>query len=226
VSGLWRYPIKSLAGERLDELFFDERGVKYDRLWAIVDDAGGIASGKTTRRFRKVDGLLRHSSRLQDDTPVISLADGRSAVLGTVEADQLVHEIAGQRWSLQRENAIPHFDEGGVHLLTTATLATLSSAVREPITVERLRPNLLLEVGGGGLPEDEWVGRAVHIGEVTLRVTNRTIRCVMVNQAQARLPARRDALKAIGRVNQAYAGVYAQVLTPGWVRAGDTVEVE
>jgi uncharacterized protein YcbX len=129
VVGLWRYPVKSLAGEGLETLEFDERGAKHDRLWALVDDQGGIASGKTTRRFRTVHGLLMHSSRLEGDVPAITLSDGRSALAGSAEAVRLVHEIAGRRWAIQREHAVRHFDEGGVHLLTTATLATLGAAM-------------------------------------------------------------------------------------------------
>jgi MOSC domain-containing protein len=51
-AALWRYPVKSLAGEACDELSLDDRGVEHDRAWAFVDPEGGIASGKTTRRFR------------------------------------------------------------------------------------------------------------------------------------------------------------------------------
>lgn len=58
VAGLWRYPVKSLDGEQLEQVAIDRRGVERDRLWALVDGEGKIASGKPTRRFRKVPGLL------------------------------------------------------------------------------------------------------------------------------------------------------------------------
>jgi uncharacterized protein YcbX len=223
VAGLWRYPIKSLAGEPMEALSFDRRGVELDRLWALADSQGAVASGKTTRRFRKVPGLLCHSGRMQDGVPVIALADGRSARVGTAEAQALVREIAGPEWSIQREGAVPHFDAGAVHIVTTATLATVSAAAHQPVVVERLRPNILIDTGEDGFPEDAWTARALRVGDVELRVLDRTERCVMVNHAQSALPARRDVLKTVGRVNGAYAGVYAEVLRPGIIRLGAAV---
>jgi uncharacterized protein YcbX len=222
VVGLWRYPVKSLAGEPMYELRFDRRGAELDRMWGLVDRAGGIASGKTTRRFRKVPGLLRHRCRLDGEVPVVTLADGRSARVDTVEAARLVWEIAGPEYSIQRENSVSHFDVGAVHLITSSTLAALSAAAQAPITVDRLRPNVLLKNRRAGFPEDDWLGRTIHLGDVVLRITERAKRCVMVNHAQADLPHRRDVLKTIGKVNDAFAGVYADVLKPGTVRVGDS----
>lgn len=223
VGGLWRYPVKSLGGERLEALSFDQRGVTGDRRWALVDANGGIASGKPTRRFRKVPGLLRHSSRLEGEVPVIALVDGRKAAVDSDEAARLVHEIAGPGWSLRRERAVSHFDAGAVHLVTSATLATLSAAARWPVSVERLRPNLLIELEGEGFPEDKWLGRTLELGTARLRVTKRVVRCAMVNHPRASLRARRDVLKLIGALNQVCAGVYADVLVPGEVHAGDSI---
>lgn len=99
VVGLWRYPVKSLCGERLERLAFDERGVVGDRVWGLVDEHGKIASGKTTRRFRRVPGLLRHGARLgADGAPTLELADGR--VLPPDDA--VARELAGPRWRFAR----------------------------------------------------------------------------------------------------------------------------
>lgn len=220
VAGLWRYPIKSLDGEVRAELAVEQRGAELDRVWALVDQDGGIASGKPTRRFRKVPGLLRHSSRMDGDTPVIHLADGRRGRVGTAEAERLVREIAGAGWSIQREESVSHFDVAPLHIITTATLATLSAAAAAPLAVERFRPNILLETEAAGFPEEEWIGRTLRVGEAALRVVGRVERCVMVNHARATLPARSDVLKTIGRVNQVCAGVYAEVLVPGTIRVG------
>jgi uncharacterized protein YcbX len=220
IAGLWRYPIKSLDGESRAELAIEERGAELDRLWALVGPEGAVASGKTTRRFRKVPGLLRHSSRMDGDAPTIKLIDGREARVGTTGAERLVREIAGPGWSIQREGSVSHFDAAPLHLITNATLATLSAAARAPLAVERFRPNVLLQTDAEGFPEEEWIGRILRLGEVELRVVDRVERCVMVNHARATLPARSDVLKTIGRVNGVCAGVYAQVLRPGTIRVG------
>jgi len=175
VAELWRYPVKSLGGERVTSVAVDERGVAGDRIWALTDTEGGIASGKTTRRFRALPGLMRHRSHLDGDEPVITLADGRSARAGSPELDAVVAAISPPGWSLQREASIRHFDAGAVHVVTTATLATLSAAAGEPVGVERLRPNILLDTGHDApFPEGEWLGRTLRIGNVELSIVDRT----------------------------------------------------
>jgi uncharacterized protein YcbX len=213
---LWRYPVKSLAGERLAAVQMNRRGLEGDRLWALVDSDGGIASGKTTRRFRRLPGLMHHHSHLDGDQPVITHADGRAARAGTPELDAIVAEIAPLGWTLQREDRTRHFDAAAVHVVTTVTLATLSDVVGERVSVQRLRPNLVLEVDDDEpFPEDHWLGRILRVGPVSLRVVGRCERCVMVGHSQANIEARPTLLKSIGRVNQACAGIYADVVEPG-----------
>lgn len=219
---LWRYPVKSLAGERLRRVTVNPRGLEGDRRWALVDPDGGIASGKTTRRFRRVPGLLQHRSHLDGREPVVTLADGRSARAGSAELDALMAEIAPPGWLLQREDRTPHLDAGPVHLVTTATLATLGRVAGERIPVERLRPNLLLEVDHTApFPEDEWLGRTILLGAVELRILDRTERCAMVGHAQSSLGTHPTLLKTIGRINRACAGVYAEATVPGVLNEGD-----
>lgn len=221
---LWRYPVKSLAGERLAAVQVDERGLAGDRQWALVGPDGGIASGKATRRFRKVPGLLHHRSHLDGNRPVITLAEGRAASAGTPELEELVAEITAPGWRLLRESRTPHQDAGPVHLVTTATLATLSAAAGDHVPLQRLRPNLLLELDDDApFPEDDWPGRTLRVGSVVLRVVARCERCVMVGHAQAELEAEPALLKTIGRVNEACAGVYAEVLEPGQLSEDDAV---
>jgi len=78
-------------------------------------------------------------------------------------------------------------------------------------------------MSGARFPEEDWIGQALRLGDVELRVTSRTQRCVMVNHPRPSLRSRRDVLKTIGRVNDACAGVYADVITPGFARVGDAV---
>jgi uncharacterized protein YcbX len=230
VTALRRYPVKSLSGELLDELELDSRGVIGDRLWALVDPEGGIASGKTTTRFRRVRELMRHGARLGDDgEPVVTLADGRSARAGEPAMDELVEAMAGSGWVLARESATPHHDAAPIHIATTSTLAILAARVGEPIHPERLRPNVLVDTGGEpGFAEDAWVGCEIALGEVRLRVRDRTERCVLVDHVRAGMPAlspKAGVLKAAGALNRACAGVYADVLVPGRIRVGDAVVV-
>lgn len=218
--GLWRYPVKSLRGEALDLVELDARGVVGDRVWALRDADGKLASGKTTRRFRKVMGLMQHSARYEGEEPVVTLADS-----GELPAsDDVARRMAGDGWRMAREADVPHHDAAPLHLVTSATLATLAQAAGHPVEVDRLRPNILVDAGAAeGFAEDAWLGRELLIGDARLRVLDRTERCVMPTHAQAGLEPRRRLLKTIGRSNEACAGVYLEVLEPGPIRLGDWV---
>lgn len=226
VSELWRYPVKSLGGERLPALDLEPRGVVGDRLWALVDSDGKLASGKTTRRFRKVPGLLMHGAQLENGKPVVDLADGRRVAVDDPRAGALAEELAGPGWAFGEERDMPHHDAAPVHLVTSRTLAQLASLIDEPFPSQRVRPNVVIEAEGEpGFAEDSWIGRNIKLGEVELRVIDRTERCVMVNHARPGIRHRPDILKTIGRANEACAGVYAEVVAPGRIELGATVQV-
>lgn len=228
IAALWRFPVKSMQGERLTQAPVDHRGVLGDRLYAVRDPDGKLGSGKNTRRFRRMDGLLDFHARYGSDlTPIITFPDG-SEVRGD---DEQVHWALGTALgrpglTLAKEDVIPHFDEEPLHIVTTASLRWLADLVpHTDIDERRLRPNLVIGVAETvGLPEDAWVGRELHIGTyLVLQVVNRTERCVMVNQAQPELPASDDILRTLGRANDLSIGVHARVRMPGRVRVGDEV---
>jgi uncharacterized protein YcbX len=166
---------------------------------------------------------------MDGDLPRVTLEDGRSARADDEAAmAALVQAMAGPGWALRREAQTPHHDAAPIHLATTATLAFLSAAVGTEVTAERLRPNVLVDVDGEGPVEDGWLGRELSIGDVRLRVLERTERCVMVDHVRPNLPAlpaRAGVLKAAGALNEACAGVYAEVLAPGRIRSGDAVRL-
>lgn len=230
VRDLWRYPVKSMCGERGERLELDRRGVIGDRLYAVRDAAGKFGSGKTTRRFRRVDGLLQFRAVYDGVVPLLTFPDG-TVIRGDDPAidDALAAQLAIPV-TLSREVEISHFDAGPLHLLTTASLRTLGEAL--PATSEqaldgrRFRPNILIETEAGGFPEDAWQGHELGVGaEVRLRVAGRTERCVMVGLAQDELPYDPRILKAAARVNELCLGVYAEVLTPGTICIGDSIQL-
>ena len=76
VTWLARYPVKSMAGEELAEAAFGSCGVTGDRDWATYTTDGGIGSGKSTRRFRRVEGLLSHRAVLGGAVPLVVTPTG------------------------------------------------------------------------------------------------------------------------------------------------------
>lgn len=224
---LWRYPVKSMLGERCEQLQMDQRGVIGDRLYAICDEAGKFGSGKTTRRFRRMDGLFRFRAAYDGELPLLTFPDG-SMLRGDAPAiHAALSAQLGLPVTLSREEAISHFDAGSLHLLTTASMRTLGASLPESaLDGRRFRPNILIETEAGGFPEDDWLGKEIAVGaDVRLRIKGRTERCVMVTMAQDELPYDPGILRAVTHANALCLGVYAEILTPGVIRIGDRIQL-
>jgi uncharacterized protein YcbX len=224
VTELWRYPVKSLLGERLQEARIEERGVVGDRLYAVTDRHGKIGSGKTTRRFRRLDGLFELRARNGGERSLVTLPDGREFAAGEPELDAFLSERYGRKLRVLREGGIPHHDAAPLHLLTTSSLRWLETNLpASRIDVRRFRPNVLLDVAGAALVEDAWVGRRFALGSAVVRVVERTERCVMTTNAQSELPKDPAVLRAVTELNDVCLGIYASVETEGLVRVGDAL---
>jgi len=225
IEQLWRYPVKSFLGEPRDAVTLDKRGVEGDRLFAVRDARGKFGSGKTTRRFQRIDGLFRFQAEGGDGgvPEIVFPAGGR--VSG---ADPRVHaalsEALGQPVTLAREAGVSHFDAGAVHLLTTASLRWLGTLLGGMPDARRFRPNLVVGAPGDGPVEQEWRGAVLRVGAgVELRVAGPAERCVMVGFAQRELGEDARILRELAARADACLGVYADVVTPGTVRVGDAV---
>ena len=227
VTSLWRYPVKSMRGEQCAYLDVDTRGVAGDRLFAIRDTSGKFGSGKSTRRFRQIDGLFGFQAVYAGAVPVIRFPDGRTMRGDHPEIHSTLSHILGQPVTLAREANISHLDAGPVHLLTTAALAWLREALPDAdADARRFRPNLVIDVPGATQVERGWLGKTLSIGEaVSLRMSAATERCGMIAFAQAELPYDARVLRCITQEAALHFGVYAEVMVPGRIKRGDNVTV-
>ena len=219
VAALHRYPVKSLGGEQPTRLALEHRGVAGDRLWAVVDHDGRFGSGKTTRRFRRMPGLLELRATYDGDVPVLAFPDGRSVRGDDPQVHAALSAHVGRPVRLAREGAVPHADEGPVHLVTTASLAAASGAA--PVDGRRTRANLVLGTDPTGFVEDGWVGRRLRVGTAVLELTALMPRCAMLGAAQDGLPDDRGVLREVLRRHDGDLGVVADVTVPGTVALGD-----
>ena len=225
VSKLWRYPVKSMLGEKCSHLDLNERGVVGDRIFAVRDANGKIGSGKTTRRFGQIDGLFAFRAAYQGDVPEITFPDGPRLAGNDTNLNRALSNTLGQRVTLVREAGVSHLDAGALHLLTTASLAWLKEALPNArIDERRFRPNIVIDVGDAGQVERAWLGQTLCVGpEVRLRICGPTERCRMVTLAQAELPSDLRILDRIARDRDFQFGVYADVLVPGRITCGDEI---
>lgn len=224
VERLWRYPVKSTGGERLDHVAVESRGVAGDRLWAVRDAAGKFGSGKNTRRFRRMPGLLLLGSRYPNglgepqllDPAGEPVADGDAYLRAYLRRDDV---------ALAPEGEVSHFDQLPLSVLTTATLDWVRQALPDvPVDERRFRPNILVRTPPGTAPfvEDDWLGKTAVLGAGTrIEFAHSSERCVMVNEAQPGLPQSSLVLKTIATAHDNRLDALARVLTPGHITVGD-----
>lgn len=222
-----RYPVKSLEGELLARCAVAERGLDQDRRWSVRDPDGRLGSGKSSRRFRRMDGLRRLVARYDGDVPVMSFPDGLDVRGDEPGVHDALSRHVGRPVRLESEGGVSHFDDGPVHLLTTASLAALARAHGADVDSRRMRCNLLVGTPDlDGFAEQGWLDRRVRIGaRVVLLVVAPMPRCAMVTSASRDLAPDADLLKTITRVNNGNLGVLAEVMHPGTVAVGDPVEL-
>lgn len=221
VSKLWRYPVKSMLGEACERMALEAHGVQGDRLFAIRDAEGKLGSGKTTQRFRHIEGLFAFRA-VRDE---IVFPDGRRMAC----ADPAIHEALSAALALPvtlaREDGTSHLDSGPVHLVTTASLRWVQALLPDSrIDERRFRPNIVVDLPGERPVEQDWLGKTLYVGNaVKIRVSDPTKRCQMTTFAQADLPADPRVLTRIGRAADLRFGVYAEVVVAGPIACGDEI---
>ena len=231
---LWRYPVKSLGGERLESADIGPEGITGDRQWALFDADTGF--GLTARR---VPGLLFASARLSADGGVeMVLPDG-----SVTADDRTVSDWLGRRVSLRAaggEPARPRYESpdddlaegavttarwhdwegaaGAFHDNAAARVSLVTTGSLGEWDRRRFRSNLLLDG-----PGDEVLhGARVRVGRAVLDVNDPIPRCVMVTRPQpGGIERDTSVLKRIHRERDGNLAVAAVVRSPGGVRVGD-----
>jgi uncharacterized protein YcbX len=226
VAELWRYPVKSVGGERLTTADLTELGVPFDRGWGVVDDHTG-----NVLTARREPHLLMATARVNDDAPVITTVDGdelrTSAELSAwLDRPVTLRSAAGRDGGTYEVPLDFERDAQWVswqgppdawHDSTRARVSLLSVDTLGDWDVRRFRPNVVLTGGG----EDDLVGAEVTLGGARLTVEKPIDRCVMVTRPQPGLPRDLDVLRAINRDRDTTLAVGALVRTPGPVAVGD-----
>ena len=244
---LWRYPVKSMLGERVDALEVRENEVVGDRTWALVDEQGRALAAKTVPEL-----LFAHAST-RDDTVCITLPDGREVTAGEAGSDAVLSEWLDRPVRLVQaepdvqcryeahidptDNDSPVVTADGpqgtfrdsrhpVHLLTTASLRAAAEFYPEgEWDARRFRPNVLIDTDGGGFVEDDWVGVHIAVGEVVFEIRKRCMRCTIPNRPQPGLVADVGIARSLARHHGLDLGVYAGIVKPGLVNVGDEVRL-
>jgi hypothetical protein len=145
-----------------------------------------------------------------------------------LEADEPLPSLAAFPVELIEYESMPgtYYDAFPLLVLTDSSLAALQAlAPGSDIDVRRFRPNIVVAAGGAEFVEDAWIGRRLRVGDAVLEIPTGCPRCVMVTREFADLPQDRSIMRTLVKHHRQELGVYANVIEPGRVRAGDPVEL-
>ena len=254
VESLWRYPVRSVRGERMAEARLGALGVAGDRAWGVVDPAdGNIATA--AKRPRDWAGLLAFDASyvsepgLDDATaPAVELrhesgavvrsdADGAEAELSRLLGREARLHAGDGRGALsaaavaKEDESLPAppYASSPIHLLTTSTLRAAEELHPEgDFSLPRFRPNIVVDTGDAPeFLEAAWVDAQLRIGdEVVLHVFKECERCVLTTLPQPGLPKDPKILATAVKHNRTFIGISCSVPTGGVVREGDAVVVK
>jgi len=247
IAEIWRYPVKSMLGEQLDQADVGPTGIQGDRRWAVVDAESGVSL--SAKRYAD---LLSCRAWTSDSGVMIRLPDSREFPAGSAEVARGLSDLLGRQVTTRSAEAtetIQHefptvitegggepflwapgtkafFDSAPLHLLTTGTLIELQRLRPASIVHRaRFRPNFLIETSEIGFIENDWVNKDVTLGSLRCQVTDHTRRCVMVTRGQGDLPRDTEVIRAILKSNDGNAGVALKTSDSGMLRCGAKVEV-
>jgi len=205
VAGLWRYPVKTLAGERLPGATLSDDGVQGDRLIQVHGPEGV----RTSRRHYRLLGLRGTTG--PQGLPLINDHPWDSP-----EALALVKDAAGADAWVEASAGPERFD---VLPLLVATDGAVEAFGRD---VRRLRPNILIG-GVEGMDETAWPGSSLRIGDAVVRLDSLRGRCPMTTVDPDTLARDPEVLRDIGRRFGGRLALNAEVRRGGAVRVGDAV---
>ena len=223
VAALWRYPVKSMAGERLDAAALGWHGVGGDRRWAFVRD-DVPRSGFPWLTIRERPAMCGYRPRLTDPAQ----PDGCDVLVRTPDGTELdvidpalAAQLAPGARPIKQDRGV--FDTMPISLISTATVAALGELIGRELDVRRFRPNVIVEADAGAFAEDDWVGHELVIGDAVMRVDRRDRRCVLVNVDPDSGERDPSILRAIAQARETYLGVYGTPVALGAIAVGDAV---
>jgi uncharacterized protein YcbX len=233
VEAIFRYPVKSMAGERLEAAELGWHGLDGDRRLAFRRMQMDDRSGFPWLSASKLPDLLRFAPlRCEDGTagnlPThIRTPDGEQLpVFGEDLAAEVGRRYGAPVQMMQLKHGI--FDEATISVIASDTVSEISRLAGLSPDVRRFRPNILVR-SLRPLPfqEDDWVGGVLQFGEGTdapaITVTLRDERCSMLNLDPDSARPAPEMMKAVVRVHQNTAGIYGAVTRVGQLVIGQTI---
>ena len=253
VESLWRYPVKSMRGEELDEMFAGYAGVYGDRLFAFESSASPKGFPFFTGRDQRQ--MIRYRPRFRNPEKAarpINLAEAESSGANPISAnaselmievetpdgktiaiddpaliDNLRVNIDGKHELklLRSDKAIT--DCRPLSMFAVQSAKKLGEETGVKVDKRRFRANVYLDLtSSDGFAENQFVGKTLRIGsKVVVSVLERDPRCMMITLDPDTAEKTPAILKQVAQAHEGMAGVYGAVLVQGMIRKGDSVEL-
>jgi uncharacterized protein YcbX len=231
VEAIFRYPVKSMGGERLEVANLGWHGLDGDRRLAFrrIDNRSGmpwLTASKLPDLLRFVPH--RREDDAQGDLPThIRTPDGEEMpVFGEDLAVEVGRRYGAPVQMMQLNHGI--FDDASISVIAFDTVREIGRLAGRSLDVRRFRPNVVVRLlRSVPFQEDEWLGGELSFGEgddaPAIAVTLRDVRCSMLNLDPDSASPAPEVLKAVVRANQNNAGIYGAVTRIGRLAVGQTV---
>jgi uncharacterized protein YcbX len=253
VDSLWRYPVKSMRGEELDEVFASYSGIYGDRIFAFRSSANHMGFPYFTARDQRKLLLYRPRFRYPDKAarPInlteaeskganpllanlaelvvdVETPDGRKLVIDDpVLIEMLRADIDSKHELTLMQSQRAMTDCRPVSIFSLQSVYQLSEETGAPLDKRRFRANIYVDLtSADGFAENELAGRSIRIGpKVVVAILERDSRCMIITLHPDTGEQTPAILKKVAQGHDGKAGVYGAVLIEGLVHKGDSVEV-
>src|SRR6266498_785344 len=253
VESLWRYPVKSMRGEELDEAFAGYSGIYGDRLFAFRSSANHKGfpyftardqrrllqyhprfryPEKATRPINLIEAESRNANPLVADLAElivdVETPDGKTVAIDDPALVEMLRANVDQKHQItlmQSQRAMT--DCRPVSIFSLQSAQQLAEETGMPVDKRRFRANVYVDLTSAkGFAENELVGRSVRIGsKAVVTVLERGSRCVIITLDPDTGEQAPAILKKVAQAHDGMAGVYGAVLVEGMVHKDDPVEV-
>lgn len=255
VDSLWRYPVKSMRGEEMDEIFAGYAGVYGDRLFAFESSAS--PRGFPFFTGRNLRQMIRYRPRFRDPAKAArpvnwpeaeQLSSGANPIAASTEELMLdVETPDGKTFAIDDPALRNHLRAGAagdhelkllrsekaltdcrpISIFTLQTARKLGEESGVEVDKRRFRANIYLDLTTeGAFAEDNFVGKSLRLGSrAVVSVVDRDGRCMMITLDPETGEKTPAILKTVAQAHDGMAGVYGAVLREGIIRKGDPVEL-
>jgi len=231
VEAIFRYPVKSMGGQRLEAANLGWHGLDGDRRLAFrrLDDRSGfpwLTASKLPDLVRFIPQCTEEAVRADLPSHVRTPEGEEMPVFGEALAADVGRRYGAPVQMMHFKHGI--FDEASLSVIASDTVRKIARLAGRPLDVRRFRPNVVVRLlRSTPFQEDEWLGGVLSFGEgddaPAITATLRDERCSMVNLDPDSAAPAAEVMKAIVRANQNHAGIYGAVTRTGRVAVGQKI---